>query len=456
MKSSTSCSFRSSSRLLLTAACLHFAAFAVAGGYTIQVGAFPTLAEAEALASSLSSDHTPVTIQTIFGTDAYPHKVCVGYFNIYADAISTKRQASATTVSQGFLRKIETAPPEVVQVPVREPFTLAGLTDPEPPDASLYWEAAGLTGPDSANGGSESVATLESDLLNDLTSSKANRLRMKLARKLYRVGEHTRSEDYLNEVRVLGTIPEQKMADFVAGHGALARKDRLQALARFRQVASDTTLPPSVRRRAMRLGAGVLHALKKHDEAWIAFSRVAEFAASQSEIDEARMQQAGLAFEMVKCQKGNWDEVRALCQSVISDTKSAHNTRATAHLMWAETFIEERRLSEALQEIERFRELYPDVPREFHTAGIWRGVLLAQLGRYDEARTALESVADASIPTAQQFAGLTPRARAAVWLVYVGLQTRNTSLADAWTAVIRNEFPGSREEQHLDQVLAAK
>lgn len=417
---------------------------AVAGaqGYQIQAGAYATLAEAQVAAGLLAAECSPIVIQTVSDESQFPHKVRVGTFQTYAEAWTHNSLLDSPNLAGSFIvTASNNNMTESNRLPVRLPFDTAALDEGEPVDGPDYWEAAGLAGSDTAHGGVDTPAELEAALATDLSSKAANQVRLRLARKYSRLGQTTRTAELLDAVRGSETLPERVMADFVAAHADLHGQGREKALEKFLKLVNNTSIPPSVRREAMRRSAALFHALQRYPEAWMAFEQIAATATDPAGRQEARKDQAGLAYELVGRGKGNWSEVRALCRAAADHRDSSRKSRATAELMFAETLWEEKRYSEALPALETFRMNYSDIPREAHMAGLWHGVVLWHLGRSGEAQAVFEHVAESSRGSTDRFAGIDPRADAAGWLKRLAREQGDVTAKDRWDDVLKKESP---------------
>lgn len=420
-------------------------------GYAIQAGAYRTAGEAEEAAARLSLTCSPVATRAVQDGSGYPYKVRVGRFVTYAEAWANKCLLNSPELEGAFIvAGVEGSGAVQNVLPLRTQWDSFGLEEPDPAEGRQYWEAAGLTGSDALNGGKETPQELEDSLQKGI-ASQPNRVRLRLVRKYARTGNAARVSELLNQVRWSGNGPEVAMADFVEAHASLHLKNRAGALEKFTRLANNRNLPPSLRRECLRRAAGIYHAQQNYPEAWKAFELLSEVSTTPAERQEARMQLAGLAFELVKRGKGNWEEVRALCQVVTDDPETPRKVRATAELMKRETLWEEQRFEDALQGMEQYLASFGDIPREAQTARLWRGIILFKLKRLDEARGAFEQVAALAPGTGPEdkFAGVEPRELSAAWLALIADRQGNQSSRDHWMRVLQTEFPQSRETREL-------
>ncbi len=413
-----------------------------AEGYRIQAGAYSTLAEAEIAADRLAAECSPLDIQAVSDGSQYPYKVRVGTFKTYAEAWTHKSLLTSPELTGNF---IVTVPYENMtepnRLPLSLPFDTTALDVPEPINGPEYWEAAGLAGNDTANGGAETPLQMETELTENPSGEASNQVRLRLARKYARLGQATRIAELLEEVRESGTVPEQVMADFVAAHADVHAKAREAALEKFLKLANDTSLPPSIRRESMRRGAALFHALQRYPEAWMAYEQIAGTEIDSAGVQEARKDQAGLAYELAGRGKGQWSEVRELCRAAADHHDTSRKNRATADLMYVETLWEEGRYEEALPAFATYQMNYSDIPREAHMAGLWHGAVLWRLGRQGEARAVFERVAESSQSSTDHFAAIDPRANSLGWLKRLAREQGDVTGAAHWDKVLKQEFP---------------
>jgi hypothetical protein len=203
-----------------------------------------------------------------------------------------------------------------------------------------------------------------------------------------------------------------------------------------------------MRREAMRRAAGVAHLQRDYPNAWLAFRQIEQCSRNGETVAEARMQRAGLAYELVLNGKGSWDEFRALCKSVENIPNVSRKTLATARLMRLESFFFDKNCYDGLAEAEAFCQDYRDITREYYVGLVWNGIYLHLLGFDERACELLGQVMAAEIPAGEKFAGLEPGARAAVWLAYIADQTGDTATRDRCRTVLQERYPDSAEARH--------
>lgn len=445
--------------------------------YVLQVGAFKTKAEADALKLTIGTAASPVIISYENDLTAYPFKVCAGSFDSYAAAWVRKASATASWCSDAFIRQKDVPEAQIANArfAVPTPFNAAGIVTGDNADA--FWDAAGfrassapadLVGRDPATlnkadllrlgmaapvAGGQAVSALDRFVTNNPLDASAPRAKLTLARMLGRGSNTVRANALLAEVALTGSPAEKVMAEFLHGHVALNTGNRDAAYRSFRNVANRTDVPSGLRLESMRRAADTLHATQRYSECWLAYEQIIANVPDSAKVAEARMQLAGLQFELVGRGKGSWSEVRASLDKIIADPATPRAVRATASLMRFETLYEEGNFNTALDDCQVFLSQYNDLPREFYMARVWNGILLYRLNLLDEARQVLSTVAATQVPGDAKFAHVEPQARAAIWLAWIAQQKGNTPERDQWVNMLNTSFPGSEEAIHAKAVL---
>ena len=260
----------------------------------------------------------------------------------------------------------------------------------------------------------------------------------------------------LNHVINAGSSDEKHSALFVRAHIKRYRGKPGEAFTEFRALANSASVPPGLKRQCMRLAAGCAHAAKNYPDAWFSFSHIAETDTDPAAVAEARVELAGLAWELVYCGKGTWDETRALCEVILQDPNTPHRFKATAAIMHLETWFNEQNYTKSLAEAEDFLRNYSDVKREAGLVRVWRGLNLLNLRRVAEAKAALEEAALQDLASDELFAGDDPRAVASSWLVFVAkAQNQNTDV-QRWSTILSSKYPQSKAAQNLGLSTAVK
>jgi hypothetical protein len=480
---------RPRSTAALSAAVLLMAATASAGKvYSIQLGAYANAADARSALADIVSTCSRAFVRETGDTSGFPCKVAAGRFASYAEAWVYKSRLAGAGADKCFITSAEDEGVEPVQsvLPVIYPFDTDGLDAPEPLNATEYWRAGGFSQPDSvssadaglmlpdyskvqtletevstglecatdeellavglsAPGNPDATVCLELYLATSPTAPASNRARLCLARALGRGSDFELAESLLAGVRASGSQPERVMADFLSAHVKNNRKQRGEAWHGFRSVANNRKAPPSLRREAMLRAANVAHAMQNYPDAWLAFEQVERKARDSATAAEARMQRAGLAFELVGRGKGTWEEVRELCRSVEDFEGAPRKVLATAGLMHLETFFEQGRMNEALMEIRAFVVNYQDIPREYYLARVWEGIVLHKLGHDVEAQFILDTVMNTRLPASEKFAATDTQARAAVWVAAIAQSRGDLATRDRAIELLQRLYPESEE-----------
>ena len=440
--------------------------------YTIQVGAYQTLGEAEQVRGQFAAVYSPVFIlnRSVSGvTEQYSYKVCAGNFSTYAEVWSSKERLPKTVFPGCFITS-GTLPENVspsAQLPIERPFSnpvsaesdeqtdrvleVGGMGPKKSVSAAKsavpVWQLGSADLLDaSLNGNPEDGRTDEARerLLSERPGdSKSNQVRLRHARQLGHEKNYNEAEALLNHTINTGTADEKLAARFIRAHVKRYRGEPNTAFQEFRSLANASDVPPALRRRSMRLAAGSAHAAKNYPDAWFSFAQIAETDSNPEVIAEARMEQAGLAWELVLCGKGTWEETRALCDVVLLDPAAPHKTKATAAIMHLETWFFQENYTQCLSEVEQFMATYADVRREAGLVRVWRGLSLLNLRRIPEAKVALEEAATQELADNELFAGTDPRAVACSWLVFVARAQNDSEALQRWTDLLNTRYAGS-------------
>lgn len=426
-------------------------------GHSLQAGAFATAAQAETAKAGLQAAGCR-EVQVVNRGGAYPYKVCVGYFSTYAEAYAAKCLHQVPELKDPFIVPLERAiaAPGLSGLPISEAVDTSGLENSaDAATAQTYWAAGGFAPTATGETLPDDLPGLQRRLALEPNGARANRVRLVLARKLKeRKDGQLQAASLTALVERSTSLPEVTMARFIAGHVALKAEDKATAFARFRQVASDRTVPGQVRRESARRAAGVLHSMKYYPHAWALMDRIAVASPNWKERNEARKQQAGLAYELALNGKGTFDEVRALCKAVSQDPTCPREIRATAELMHLETWGEELRWAEMLTEAISFRATYSDVRREYHLAGLLHGTALYGLNQMDASRAVFRDVLDTCLDGSERFAGVEPRAKAIIWLAWISKKQGRDADVQYYVGLMQKEFPGEAGADELISELA--
>lgn len=442
----------------------------------IQAGAYDTPQEAAAVQATLQKSCSPVNVQVRDGNK--PYKVLVGQFSSYADVYSHKQKLKQGFPADAFITSgTGTAAPVTNVLPIEHPFsgpaldasdasqywTLGGFSnDPEPP-AELADMPASVLDRDQLLQAGLSVAKhpftgvqpLEEFLKRFADDADADKVRLRLARVYGRGSNVGRAEALLKKVLRDGTPEARAMARFIGAHGQVNRHQMNEAYEAFRSIANDGSLPGVLRVQAMWRAAACAHSQQRYPESFLCYQYLAENLSDPAQVAEARVQMAGLMFELVLRQKGSWDEVRNVCRLVADDPQSPRGNRATAELMYLETFYEQHRYEEAVALADKYISDFSDVKRESYVATVWKGLCLYNLNRVDEAKAPLEEVANADISLGDKFGNSEPAARAAIWLAHIADKQGNPVERQKWADHIQRQYPDGPEARALPEILSA-
>lgn len=452
--------------------------------YSIQVGAFPTQEAAETARQAFAASYSPTYVWNKDGsttpTTSRPFKVLLGQFPYYAAAYAHKAKLREGVAPGCFIVKWNPPDPAPASqaLPVDLPFDATDLAPSVVAPPTAHWDAVGLPLEDTLPVDEFTVVLLEAsalpreDVLVIATEASSptvavvaqdvfiqdfhvdpdlNRVRLKKA-KTVGAANLTESTALLDQVAASGTQHEKAVGRLIRAYVTDKSKQRAAARDQFRTLAGDRSLLPSLRRDAMRRVAGISHALHNYPDAWLAYEQIEKTTDDPAVAAEARMARAGLAFELTGRGKGTWEEVRALCESVPTMPQAPRRVRATAALMHLETWFNQEQYNASLAEANALLATYPDIPREWYMAKVWKGISLYRLDRIAEARPVLQQILAAQIPNSEKFGGVEPRARAALWLAFLENGEGNFEARDAVVRLIQAQYPASKECMEVTQL----
>lgn len=459
--------------------------------YAVQLAAFGTAEEAESARQQMVETLGDVRVHFIEGGHA-PHKVVIGQWETYADAWAAKSALPEGT--QSFIVSWEVQ--EGAEVPVATlasetsttlrvlPFDTTGLeatldsagivevseaTAPsgsvaaneqamrDRPTAELLAKqpsqmtreellSVGMNAPRNSDG----VPALQRFLEAHSNDPRRSAVDLRLSRRLMGRKDFEGARAALADAETHGSADERAQAKLLGAYVTLYDRTSAEAYEAFRAVASDSTLPADTRRDAMRMAAGSAHAAGKYTEALAAYRQIEEIAPDPAGRTEATMQRAGLALELATRGKGNYEDVRTLCERVANTQGASRQTVATAKLMHLESRFHEGDAQGALAEIDPFLAEFPDVRREHVSATVWKGVCLVKLGRASEAESILRAVTEMNLEKSDKFSGHEPQAKAAVWLTWIARQRDDAAQVLHWKSYIAENFPESKEVQQIN------
>jgi tetratricopeptide (TPR) repeat protein len=443
--------------------------------HSVQVSAWATPEEAEQSRARFAESCSPAFVIEDKASGPNPYQVLVGHFPYYVEAWIAATRMEKTLAPGAVVRSWEwdSRTLEATRLPIELPFSTDGLSPEVKAPASAHYEAVGIiaqTPPEAALlekpletltreelltvgiGAPRNVVgvpALERFLSEYASNPEAPRARLRLVRRLLGQKDFERAASLVEQVLASGTPEQRQVAALLSAYILYHTRKPSEAYEAFRQLAGDAGQPPSLRREAMRMAAGIAHARKLRDVAYLAFEQVERTACDPAVAAEARMQRAGLAFELVGCEKGSWDDARALCRSVETMPDAPDATRATARLMFAETFFKERNYDRAAQESDRLIADFPGVTRERVTAMYWKARSLQELHRADEALEVYAAIEKETITPEELFPALNVKARALSEPARIHRHRGNLEAARVLETRLLEMYPDSREARQL-------
>lgn len=298
----------------------------------------------------------------------------------------------------------------------------------------------GMNAPKNTQG----VPALERFLVENPTDEQANATRLRLARRLLGRKDFARVRELLATVKSGGTNQEKAAATLFSAYADVPEPGK-DAYNGFKAIANDASASPAMRREARLRVANIYHGRKKPATSWLAFRQI-ERDQNSAQQTEAKVQLAGLAFEIVKDHggEGTWSEVRSFCDTVTDSANAPPDTKATAALMKLETHFEEGDMDACLAGVEDFLALYPETPkREVAMARLWRGIALTKKGDFAAAKAALNGVTELPLTAADKFRGKEPHAIAYAWLGWIAKRENNAVELQRVLAALDQEFPSN-------------
>lgn len=148
------------------------------------------------------------------------------------------------------------------------------------------------------------------------------------------------------------------------------------------------------RNKCMRRVGWILHQQGKRLEAYQAYRELERFTENELVRAMVRVECAGLLMELARHEGiGSLAECRRECQKMLEVTDEQYRQeRATAELMFLETFYYEGRNEIAASLADSFVMKYPDRPRELSMALLFQACAHKGLGNYEQSKAALLKV----------------------------------------------------------------
>lgn len=447
-------------------------------------------AEAELRRAQFSSLGSPVYVRSDPNTSG-KSKILAGNFTCYAQAWCYKQRLSAQLPADAFIYQWEssTAPIEknvfgCGPVHCTDLFTgaekydvssasqsttdtleadlqKAGL-DPLPaPDPALLTKAVtemtrdellavGLNAADDTTG----IMSLAHFLDRFSSDEAVGRAKLRLARRLLHRREFDVAGRLLSQAYQQGTPRERSIAHLYHAYGSYFSGKPSEACESFSSLASATTASVGIRRDALERAGVIAQSLGDYGKAWLTFEQLEECAATGPQAAEARLQLAGIAFELAGRQKGTWSEVKGLCNAVKEVAGARKQQHATSDLMLLEMRLNDSDTSLTLQAANEFLSTYEGVRREYFTALLYRATLLCRLKKFADAANDFRRILGERFSRDDKFAAARPRAEAACWMVSIYKQWNDEAKANEMLNLLRREFPNSSELREAEGVMA--
>lgn len=462
--------------LIGTCLCPYAAAAEPTTIYSILALSSSSAQEAENVRNQYAALCSPVIVQQVQTAAGTEYEVLLGQFSSFPEAWAHQQKMDVLVPPNNPIRVVsaETTSEQKAEFPVEMPFRTEGMSAGDPPDLIHYQRCAAFNDqpePAAATMASPSLSLSRDQLLlvgmsaprHPFEGTKAleqyiraypadadtHRAKLTLARVLGRGSDIPRAETLIAEVLDKGNTRERVTARYLSAYAKLNKKSFGESYDAFRAVASDTAVPFTFRLDAMRRAAGIAHKVHNYPDASLAFAQIIASAPQSDTAADARVQLAGIAFELVRQGYGSWQEVDRLCRVAEDHPLASRRDRATAALMHLEQLYEQQRYTEALAEVQVFRQNYNDIPREYFMVEVWEGILYCKLGLMQQAEAALTRAVSEKIPPGEKFAGVEPRARAAVWLAWICNARHDTAARDRWVNMLSLEFPNTEENQRV-------
>lgn len=266
---------------------------------------------------------------------------------------------------------------------------------------------------------------------------EANSVRLRLVRRiLARKNTQLQAEALLDAVIEEGSPDEVHLARYLKSYVKLKWEDPAISYNAFMEFARDATAPVSLRRDAMRRAAGAAHVARDYPNAWLAFEQIEGSATDPEEKAEARVQLAGLAFELADSGKGTWEEVREICGRVALVEDAPRRHIATAELIRLETYFKQGNYVQTVNLVDGFLEEYADISREAATAQYWKGIAHFRLQQVQLAKATFEAIMAMDLGAEDLFGGEDPIASSALWRGFIAKGEDDFETVNACGSVI--------------------
>jgi tetratricopeptide (TPR) repeat protein len=434
------------------------------------VGEFRDIKEAEDCRDRFQQICSPVFIMKKSGNASLPYLVLIGHFPYTIEAWICKSEMNNPNIQNGDLYSWEWDGRELKKnlVSITLPFDTTGLEGSSPVNMNEHWRVLNLVDkieldeqillksindmtPDEllmvgihSKLNARGIQTLEKYIAAYPEGIHTNRARLRLARRIMGIKDFARVNEILDNVERSSNDMEKAVAKLLRAYTKLYQNYQ-EAYEAFRLLASDTSMPESIRLESMRRAAGMAHAKYYYAKAYLCFEQLERVATNEDIASEALMQRAGLAFEMVGRDVGNWEEIRTMLEEVGKRESAPAKVKATANLMFAETFYKQDRWKECILHSEELRKNYPDINRESATALYWKAKSLHKMGNLNEALKTYEEIEMENVKDEDLFPGLNVKSLGLLNRIRIHVDSDNLSEATQILNDLKQRYPESNE-----------
>ena len=169
----------------------------------------------------------------------------------------------------------------------------------------------------------------------------------------------------------------------------------------------------------MRRVAWTYHIQGDRIKAYRAYREMERFTGSELVRAIARVECAGLLMEMARRAKGSLEDCRRECQKVLTMTPERfRKQRATAAVMYLETYYYEQNYERCVQLAEEFFKSYPDCKREYSIALCTAAQAYGRMKKYDESIRLLLELVNLKVGPEDKFYHYDLQKWAIGWLVW--------------------------------------
>ena len=442
--------------------------------YSLDAGGYSAEPQAQEAAAKLASTMSPVFVEKdADSATGSPFRVRVGHFAYSAEAhaFESKLTPSVLPTCSVVRWDWDGRTLESNRLPVALPFEQAAIQSlPRAAECLLDYEksveseippaakeAVAATDIDTLSdqqlldrgkyiSGSDAKTTaLELLLLKYPKSQLANPARLELTRLHIRAKRFDVASQMIDAVRIGGQPSERSTAKWLAAYLVYASRPKPEALAAFSAVANASQADSGHRLDSMLRVATLAQFARDYPTAWLAYSQVERTVSTPKIQALVKMRKASVAFELVADGQSNWEDVRTLCQLAEAVADAPPDDRATARLMWAETFFKEGDYARSLQEMDKLIADYSGQNRERVTARYWKARCLYFLGQYDAAVAQYDAVLADPAKCSEMFSALNAKARGLLEKARINQRSSRIDEMRQNLADLQAAFPDSTE-----------